>query len=358
MTIGKVSVLPLHSGKAPRWLFDRMVKLGGLVSNAVIDEYGVDDFMSRLANPYWLQALSNAIGYDWHSSGATTVTMGALKEALNFKSDVFIAGGKGREGTDTPNQIPNGTDYLSLHDVDDDFKEKSRLAAKVDSALVFDDIAIYHHTFVMARTGHWCVVQQAMDARTDNAIRFQIDSDRVDVRDMTNETNSAISADILRESLDMTFSMNAELKEVCVTAVRDGMNDIEKAAERPYVLPRHHRILAGDLGKRDVELLKRLNDTSPEGYQDILKVRGVGRKTIRSLAFISSLIYDKEAYERNPTVYAYNLGGKDRIPYPINLKDYDSVIGSMKSIVEDLNVDKSERYHALRRLNALASAAR
>ncbi len=354
MAVGRVSVLPLHGGRAPKWLFGRMVRLGGLISGAVMDEYGVDDFMSRLANPYWLQALSNAIGYDWHSSGSTTVTMGALKEALNYRSDVFIAGGKGREGTDTPNQIPKGTDYLSLHGRDDDFREKSRLAAKVDSALVYDDIAIYHHTFAMARTGHWCVVQQAMDGRTDSAIRFQIDSERVDAKDMTNETNSAVSSDIVRSSLDLTFLRNAELKGACVDAVNDGMNDIARIAERPYVLPKHHRILSQDLTERDVELLKRLNDTDPKDYQDILRVRGVGRKTLRSLAFVSSLIYDREAYERNPTVYAYNLGGKDRIPYPIDLKDYDDVVSAMRSIVEDLNVDKTEKYHALRRLNAMA----
>lgn len=333
-----------------------MVKLGGLISNAVMDEYGADEYVARLANPYWLQALSNAIGYDWHSSGSTTVTMGALKEALNYKSDVFIAGGKGKEGTDTPNQIPKGTDYLSLHGFDEEFITRSRLSAKIDSALVYDDIAIYHHTFVMSRTKRWCVVQQAMDGRTSSAIRFQIDSVRLDGRDMTNETNAAVASDMGRSSMDMTFSGNAPVKEACVTAVNDDMGAVERIAADPYVLPRHHQILKRDLGKRDVELLKRLDGLRPRDYEDILKVKGVGRRTVRSLAFIASLIYDREVYERNPTVYAYNLGGKDGTPYPVNLKGYDDVVASLKGIVEDLNVDKAEKYHALRRLGAMAAA--
>ena len=235
--------------------------------------------------------------------------------------------------------------------------ENSRLSAKIDSAIVFDNIGIYHHTFVMAKTGRWCVVQQAMDNASSSAIRFQIDSEKVDQRDITNEINSAVASDVKRNSMDMTFSMNAAVKDACVTAVKEDMKEVRRIAENPYVLPKHHEILLGDLGKRDVELLKRLDGIGPKDYQDILKVKGVGRRTIRSLAFISSLIYDKEVYERNPTVYAYNLGGKDRIPYEINLKEYDGVVSSLKGIVEGINTDKAEKYQALRRLNSLLAGA-
>ena len=128
----RVTYLPLHGGRAPKWLFPRMVKLSGIIAGAIIDEYGPDELVNRLADPYWLQALSNTIGYDWHSSGATTVTMGALKEALNRNSDIYIAGGKGKEGTKTPEQIISGADYLSLGSKAEEFIKYSKLIAKID----------------------------------------------------------------------------------------------------------------------------------------------------------------------------------------------------------------------------------
>src|ERR1700733_6270048 len=139
-----VTELPLHGGKAPRWLFGRMVKLSQAISYVIMDDFGSDELLRRLADKNWFQALSCAIGYDWHSSGTTTVTMGALKEALNGSGEIYIAGGKGKAGTNTPKDIVAGTDSLSIPNESDRFIENSRLAAKIDASLVYDDIGIYH----------------------------------------------------------------------------------------------------------------------------------------------------------------------------------------------------------------------
>src|SRR5271169_5964262 len=174
-----VTELPLHGGKAPRWLFGRMVKLSRAISYVIMDDFGADELLRRLADPNWFQALSCAIGYDWHSSGTTTVTMGALKEAINGTGEIFIAGGKGKAGLNTPTDIVKGVDALSMPSRADELKQTSRIAAKVDSALVYDDIGIYHHTLVFSKSGKWAVVQQGMSNKSNMVVRFQWYSDFV-----------------------------------------------------------------------------------------------------------------------------------------------------------------------------------
>ncbi|MEM0201649.1 MAG: DUF763 domain-containing protein [Candidatus Micrarchaeaceae archaeon] len=346
-------MLPLHGGRAPKWLFPRMVKLSKLISDVIIHEYGESEFVSRLSNPYWFQALSCAIGYDWHSSGATTVTMGALKEALNNNSGIFIAGGKGKQGTATPEQIIQGLGYFSLDSKAEEYIYLSRMAAKIDSALVYDDIGIYHHTFVFSDKSDWCVVQQAMQNSTDNAIRFQIDSRKVDRSDITKETNSAVGSSIRSKTLDLTFKDNAGIKNDSVSAISEDINSILGFEGKAYRLPSRHEILENiDLSKRARDTLKYANELQPESYEELLSIKGMGRKTLKSLALISSLIYDKEISYRDPVMYAYNVGGKDGIPYPINLKEYDDVITKMSEVVKASEMNSSECAGSLSRLSA------
>jgi hypothetical protein len=330
-----------------------MVKLSKLISDVVIHEYGESEFISRLSNPYWFQALSCAIGYDWHSSGTTTVTMGALKEALNSNSGIFVAGGKGKQGTSTPEQIMQGLEYFSMESKADEYTRMSRMSAKIDSALVYDDIGIYHHTFVFSDKGDWCVVQQAMQNSTSNAIRFQIDSKKIDGSDITNETNRAVGASGTSETLDLTFKDNTGIKKDSVSAVNEDMNGLLNFNAKVYKLPSRHEILENvDLSKRARDALKYANEMQPENYEELLSIKGIGRKTLKSLALISSLIYDKEVSYRDPVMYSYNVGGKDGIPYPINLKEYDDVIAKMSEIVKASEMDSSESARALSRLSS------
>jgi len=347
-----VSLLPLHGGHAPKWLFPRMVKLAKLISDSIISEYGEGELVSRLANPYWFQALSCAIGYDWHSSGTTTVTMGALKEALNYNSNVFVAGGKGLQGTSTPEQIRLGLEYFSKGSMEAHLVEMSKLSAKVDSALIYDDIGIYHHTFVFTKDGKWAVIQQAMQNSTGNAIRFQIDSLGIDPIDPTNETNNSVKSETRGDTLDLTFVRNSEIKSESTNAVNEDIQRILDFNPGSYSLPHRHEILYNiDLSKRARDTLKYANEMQPENYKELISIKGMGRKTLKSLALISSLVYGKEIAYRDPVMYAYNLGGKDGIPYPINLKEYDSVTSSLAEIIKSSEIDATESKKALLRLS-------
>ena len=341
-----ITELPLHGGRAPRWLFGRMVRLSRAISYVIIDEFGADEFLARICNKDWFQALSCAIGYDWHSSGTTTVTMAALKEALKDHSDVYIAGGKGKAGTKTPEEIVEGTDKLSIPGESEAFVENSRLAAKIDSSLVYDNIGIYHHSFIFTKGKRWGIVQQAMSNDSNKAIRFQWLSELVDQKDVANEPHSAIDTSIRKESMDLTYGKNKEIRNSSVDLVQDYSN-IEKT-----VYPDRHAIIPQiDVSRKGWEIIRKASELDPKDYRELLLIRGVGRATLRSLALISSLIYEKEIAYRDPVAYAYNLGGKDKIPFEINRKTYDSVIHEMEDIVDKAHLDSREKYQVLKTLN-------
>lgn len=338
--------LPLHHGRAPKWLFDRMVKLGGSISEVIIDEFGPDELLRRISDKDWFQAFACTIGYDWHSSGTTTVTMGALKEALNGGGSVFIAGGKGNAGTNTPADIVEGVDRLSMPSSTGKFIEYSRLAAKVDAAMVYEDIGIYHHTFAFSKTGKWAVVQQAMRMKGNAAIRFQWFSDLVNDKDFATEPHSGVASDLHTSTLDLTYSANNWTRD----NVPGTLEEYGRIVSGSY--PDRHGIVSKiDISRRGREMIRKASEIDPKDYRELLLIKGVGRSTLRSLAFVSSLIYDKELAYRDPVAYSYNVGGKDGIPFPVNRSGYDSLTESMRYIIDMAHADKGEKYAALRRLD-------
>lgn len=349
-----VTYLPLHGGRAPRWLFPRMVRLSKAISTVIMDEYGADELLARISDPNWFQALSCAIGYDWHSSGTTTVTMGALKEALNGSGEIYVAGGKGKAGLKTPEDIIKGVDMLSISSMDSAFTEYSRISAKVDSSMVYEDIGIYHHTFIFTRDAKWAVVQQGMGSKGGMATRFQWHSDLIDKNDITNEPHVSVSAETREMTMDLTYELNKWAKAGSVEVLSDYPR-IVKVLSYP---PRHWIYPQVDIGKRGLELIRRASEVNPSNYRELLLLRGVGRSTLRSLAFVSSLIFDKELAQRDPVAFAYNLGGKDKIPFEINRKAYDSVVDSMGEIISNARMEEGERYKALKRLsNSVATSS-
>ncbi|MEM3781685.1 MAG: DUF763 domain-containing protein [Candidatus Micrarchaeaceae archaeon] len=339
------TILPLHGGKAPRWLFSRMVKLGGEIATIIIDQYGPDELLARLSNSNWFQALACAMGYDWHSSGTTTVTMAALKEALKEHKDFAIAGGKGKSGTNTPRDIVECADRLSIPQRAQPFVSTSRLAAKIDSAFVYDDISIYHHNFLFTKNRKWAVVQQAMHDRTGNAIRFQWLCDHVDEKDIANEPHSGMGTDLRQTTLDLTAQANAWARQGLAEAAKE-----YKAAGLGY--PKRHKIIKEiDISRKGMEAIRRANEADPKDYKELLLIKGIGRQTIRSLAFVASIIFDKELAYRDPVAFAYNVGGKDGIPFPVNRRAYDSLIEDMLLVIDRANVEPGEKYGALKRLS-------
>jgi len=345
------TLLPLHGGKAPRWLFSRMVMLGEKISDVIIEEFGADELLARLADTNWFQALACTLGYDWHSSGTTTVTMGALKIALKDSKEIAIAGGKGKAGTNTPNDIKAGAEKLSITSRDSEFIKFSRLSAKVDSAMIYDNLSIYQHSFLFTKSGKWAVVQQGMERYGNMAVRFQWHSDFVNSNDFANEPHTGMIANTSKETLDLSYAKNEWVRRSMVDALDEFSSDsFDEAVLKAYP-SRHHIIPALDISKQGIKALNNAYELNPKDYTDILLTKGIGRKAIRSLAIISTLIYNKKLAMRDPVLYAYNVGGKDGIPYPISRQHYDSVIDEMSLIIDRANLQGEDKYKALKRLN-------
>ncbi|MGC8496262.1 MAG: DUF763 domain-containing protein [Candidatus Micrarchaeia archaeon] len=345
-----LTALPLHGGSAPKWLFSRMVRLGERISDVIIEEYGADELLARLANTNWFQAFACALGYDWHSSGTTTVTMGALKVALAESKEIAINGGKGKAGTNTPNDIEKSADRLGLSSPETLIRY-SRLSAKIDSAMVYDNISIYHHSFIFTKSGRWAVVQQGMEQKGTMAVRFQWDSALVDKSDISNEPHSGIHATARRYSIDLSSESNKWSRESFPAVLEElAVHSFDSKAVAKAYPSRHQIIPEIDLTKRGIEALSNAYELSPRNYEQVLLSKGIGRKTVKSLALISSLIYDKDLALRDPIIYAYNVGGKDGIPYRINRQHYDDVIKEMSRIVDSANIESSDKYAALKSL--------
>src|SRR5947208_9407890 len=165
--------LPLHGGQVPKWLADRMTRLGAVMSQAIVHHYGRDELLRRLANPFWFQSFGAVMGMDWHSSGITTSVIGALKRGLTplqKELGIHVCGGRGKHSRETPQQLVSIGDRVGFDG--SALASASRLVAKVDSAAVQDGFDLYLHGFIVTDDGHWVVVQQGMCGERKIARRY------------------------------------------------------------------------------------------------------------------------------------------------------------------------------------------
>ena len=385
--------LPLHGGAAPPWLFKRMKKLAGAITMAVVDEYGPEEMLRRLADPWWFQAFGCVLGFDWHSSGLTTVTCGAMKEAareLGKDLGIFVAGGKGSTSRRTPQEIAETADRHALPAAGR-LIHASRLAAKVDSAAVQDGFQLYHHSFFFAPSGAWCVVQQGMNPASRSARRYHWLGETV--RDFVCEPHNAIStltgeaqqsAAVAGAGAAGRQSRPALLNMVAVEAeanrrasaelVRSEpellLKELARATEGPPLFaPTHHAVLPADVNiPRLRRIIRAAHEQHPQDFQTLLGSAGVGPATIRSLALLAELIYDAPASRRDPTQpppepyrrghrrwadYSYAHGGKDGHPFPVDRATYDRSIQVLTEAVRKARLGQTDKTDALKRLAAL-----
>ena len=373
-----IANLPLHGGNCPRWLFPRMKKLSGCISELIIDEYGSEEFLKRLSSPYFFQALGCVIGFDWHSSGLTTTTLVALKESINNKNlGVRITGGKGKASRKALDEIQN-TDFNLSTSIIEKLKYSSRISAKVDNVLVQDGYQLYHHSFVFDQKGNWTVIQQGMNSETRYARRYHWLSDNI--FNFVEEPHNAICCDNINNStLDLTSKSHHEIKKISVDLVNDDINNLNKhfnvkiknkknsllqktiyefdenqnAKTKIMTMAPRHTII--EMDKRNIETLKKAHEIQPKNYEELVSLNGVGAKTIRSLALVSELIYGAEINWKDPVKYSFALGGKDKIPYEIDRKHYDDTISIMLSAVRDVKLGDKEKLNAIRRLSSFYS---
>jgi hypothetical protein len=348
--------LPLHGGKAPRYLFERMVPLSREIIIFVAREFGREDVLRRLSDPYWFQAFGCVLGFDWHSSGLTTTVCGALKEGLRDvgpELGIFVAGGKGATSRKTPAEITATCEQLGRDP--EPLVYASRISAKVDNSAVQDGYQLYHHSFVFTAKGQWCIVQQGMSDETSMARRYHWLSDNV--RDYVNEPHAAICCDMVAPTLNLVAAESADVRSTsALLAGQKPELTLDALGHLPSLdMPRRHEISPRDINPRHLaKVLLRTYERAPADFESLLSIEGVGAKTLRALALTSELIYGTRASHHDPARFSFAHGGKDGTPYPVDRHTYDQTIEVMHQALNGARIDRNEKLHAFRRLAAWA----
>jgi uncharacterized protein len=351
-----IAYLPLHGGKAPAWLFQRMVKLAREITIFIIEEYGPEEMLRRLSDPYWFQAFGCVLGFDWHSSGVTTTLCGALKEGLRGlqkELGLFVAGGKGKTSRETPAEIQAWGEKISLDP--GPLIYASRMSAKVDTSAIQDGYQLYHHTFLFTTKGSWSVVQQGMNDETHYARRYHWLSDKV--IDFVDEPHAAI----LSESIGQTLNLVAHESSPARTSITDIVTDqkpemliCDLKKLKTLQLPRRHQIEVSDIHPDSIsKIILSTYERQPENFEKLLGLPGVGPKTIRALSLISELIYGVVPSYRDPARYSFAHGGKDGIPFPVDRKTYDRSIEILSKAINKAKLTPTEKRETFQRLTRL-----
>jgi hypothetical protein len=363
--------LPLHGGRVPKWLADRMMRLGALICEAIIHHYGRDELLRRLAHPFWFQSFGAVMGMDWHSSGITTSVLGALKRGLQplaGELGLHVCGGRGRHSRQTPQELVAigqrvGFDGAAL-------AKASRLVAKVDSAAVQDGFDLYLHGFIVADDGHWVVVQQGLNEDSRQARRYHWLSEGL--KSFVDEPHAAIDGpgqgaivNLTDRRAEASRRGQVEMLQVLgpdriareIAALQD---EAERAAPRaeaqpllPHlIMPTHHDVRPGDvLARRLHGNLAAAAESGPTDFSELLLVPGVGARTVRALAMVAEVLHGAPCRFSDPARFSLAHGGKDRHPFSVPLRVYDQTLQVMKSAVRKAKLGREEELAALKRLD-------
>jgi uncharacterized protein len=367
--------LPLHNGRVPAWLASRMARLGAVIAAAITQHYGREEFLRRLAHPFWFQSFGAVMGMDWHSSGITTSVIGALKRGLGplaGELGLHVCGGRGRHSRKTPAELTQLGDRLGFDGAA--LAKASRLVAKVDSAAVQDGFGLYLHGFVVAEDGKWVVVQQGMNEQSRTARRYHWLSEGL--ASFVEAPHSAIEGESQGEIVNLTDRRAAAARRGQVALLEalgpDGIvkeaaalarqaspapaNDPSPQPLLPHlVMPAHHDVRAEDV------MLRRLHGAlaaaaarGPKDFAELLLTPGIGQRTVQALALVAEVVHGAPCRFADPARFSLAHGGKDGHPFPVPLTVYDKTIAVLKAAVDKARLGNDERLAAIRRLDAQA----
>jgi hypothetical protein len=360
-----VADLKLHPGKAPHWLVKRMMPMSSALCEFIVDEFGTIELLRRLSDPVYFQALSNVLGYDWDSSGSTTVTCGVLKSVLNWEKHGMIGiGGKGLASRKVPDQLRAledfGLDGYGLAEI-------SKAVAKVDNAAVQDGYQLYQHVFFVDPDENWTVVQQGMDSNSNDARRYHWISE--EVASFIDEPHSGmISGQVKKATLDLTSKESDECRKTTLDVVKENPRKVRKLfedmkaygestlipwieGEGPEVSMPSYKVIPN---RMDWTAVRKAYEVQPSGYEDMLFIDGMGPATVRGLSLISEMIYGSAPSWSDPVRMTFAFGGKDGVPYPVPHQNYDEAIKFMEQALNDAKLGRRDQVVALKRLRKFA----
>ncbi len=364
--------LPLHGGHVPQWLSDRMTRLGAVISHAIVHSYGREEFLRRLAHPFWFQSFGAVMGMDWHSSGITTSVIGALKRGLKpleKELGLHVCGGRGQYSRQTPQELVSIGDRVGFDGAA--LATASRLVAKVDSAAVQDGFDLYLHGFIVTDDGSWVVVQQGMNGERKQARRYHWLSEGL--KSFVDEPHAAIDgpdqgvvANLTdrraersrRGQLELLSYLGPDgiLRELTAlqteAAPRTLLSPPTQALLPHLIMPQHHDVRSSDIqAQRLYGNLAAAAERAPVDFTQLLLTPGVGARTVRALAMVAEVVHGAPYRFSDPARFSFAHGGKDRHPFPVPLKVYDETIRVLKSAVQKARLGQDEELGALARLD-------
>ena len=365
--------LPLHGGKAPSWLTGRMCRLAREICTIIADEYGTVLFLERVSDPYWFQALGCVLGYDWHSSGVTTVVTGVLKMALSpDEHGIVVCGGKGKTSRKTPSEIELCANKFGFsEDQTKSLVYSSRMAAKIDTAAIQAGYPLYHHAFLVNEAGKWAVIQQGMSDQARSARRYHWLSGTT--TNFVVEPHNAIVGNTRHPLvLNMTAKASEGARKASVDLAKEPVSRLKRLAQS--VTPpaqKNQKSLQDWLPASGAsvpvamlnmpqninwEALAEVYQTQPSNYEELLAKRGVGPATVRGLALIAELVYGEKPSWNDPVKYSFAYGGKDGVPYPVNRRSMDESIEILRATVQATHLGDKEKARALHGLRRFVPA--
>ena len=347
--------LPLHGGRVPQWLATRMTELGTAIVEQIVLSYGPSEFLTRLSDPFWFQALGAVMGMDWHSSGITTSVMGALKRGLNPRSADLgfqICGGRGRHSKRTPDEL---REFSSRTGLDGNaLARTSRLTARIDNNAIADGFQLYLHAFVIHTSGEWTVVQQGMNDASGLARRYHWHSETV--RDFVHDPHTAILGRPQGTILNLVDGRATPAQKALLQIAGQPVEASLDEARR-LVMPRHHDVRPEDVDlKRLGAVLAVAHEQELRDFASLLLVEGLGPRTLQSLALIAEVVHGAPSRFADPARFSFAHGGKDGHPFPVPLKTYDESLAVLRRSLEGARVGHTEKVDGFRRLDRLTRA--
>lgn len=342
--------LPLHGGRVPAWLADRMTQMGTAIVESILIHYGHSEFLSRLSDPYWFQALGSVMGMDWHSSGITTSVIGALKRGLNPRAGelgLYVCGGRGRHSRNTPAELrwiaeSRGLDGEAL-------VRTSRLTAKIDNNCIADGFQIYLHSFIVAANGEWSIVQQGLNDQSGLARRYHWHS--ANVRDFVAEPHTGIAGAHQGVIMNLVDAQAGPAQDALLTMAHDNPG-VTLREVRHLTMPRHHDVRAENVDlKRLGAVLAVAYERELKGFADLLLVENLGPRTLQTLAMVAEVVHGTPVRFSDPARFSFALGGKDGHPFPVPLKTYDEAISVLRRSLDAAKLDGGAKIEGFRRLD-------
>lgn len=345
--------MPLHFGKVPGFLTERMGNMGEAIIESIIENYGASEVLTRMSDPNWFQALGATMGMHWNSSGVTAVVMGALKRKLNPRAQdlgLYILGGKGKAAWHSPKQIERVSD---MHGLDSNALIKSqRLTSRIDNNAIQDGYSLYQQYFLLSNQGEWTAISQGMNKGTRRARRYHWHSPTV--RSFGDAPHTGIAGIEHQQVLNLVDENAAPLREHMVALTKERPKDLVEAIHASE-MPNRHDVRKEDINPaRLASVLDLAYNRDIETFEDLVDLHGVGPRTLKALAMASELIHGDSTRFEDPARFAFAVGGKDGRPHPIDTESLDQTVSMLKDSVSRSKLGERDKNNAIKRLHKAA----